>query len=213
MEKLFPGLHKFQSEIVPSRKRFFAQLAKGQDPDAIFITCSDSRVDPALITQTQPGQLFTIRNAGNIVPPKGSGSGEEASIEYGIDVLKIKDIVVCGHSHCGAMQGLLNPESLTELPTVISWLKHAEETKRILDANYRDQDPEKVLNITVLENVLVQLEHVRTLPAVRDALKKGLVTLHAWMYEIETGTIYAYDPEVEAFTPLLSQQDSVLAKK
>lgn len=213
MEKLFRGLHKFEFEIVPSRKRFFEELAKGQEPDAIFITCSDSRVDPALITQTQPGQLFTIRNAGNIVPPKGSGSGEEASIEFGIDVLKIKDIVVCGHSHCGAMQGLLNPESLTELPTISGWLKHAEETKRILDANYRDQDPERVLNITALENVLVQLEHVRALPAVRDALDKGLVTLHAWMYEIETGTIYSYDPEAEEFTPLLSQQDSLLAKK
>lgn len=213
MEKLFRGLHKFESEIVPSRKRFFEELAKGQDPDAIFITCSDSRVDPALITQTQPGQLFTIRNAGNIVPPKGSGSGEEASIEFGIDVLKIKDIVVCGHSHCGAMEGLLKPESLTELPNVSGWLKYAEETKRILDVNYRDQDPEKVLNITVLENVLVQLEHVRSLPAVKEALDKGLVTLHAWMYEIETGTIYAYDAEAEEFTPLLSQQDSLLAKK
>lgn len=213
MEKLLKGLHKFQSEIHPARKRFFEELAKGQSPDAIFITCSDSRVDPSLITQTQPGQLFTIRNAGNIVPPAGEGSGEEASIEYGIDVLKIKDIVVCGHSQCGAMKGLLNPETLSELPTVAKFLKHAEDTKRILDSNYRDQDFECVLNITVQENVLVQLEHVRGLPAVQEALKKGEVELHAWTYDIETGVIFAYDPEAEEFTPLLEQQSSILAKK
>lgn len=213
MEKLLHGLHKFQSEIVPSRKRFFEQLAKGQEPDAIFITCSDSRVDPSLITQTQPGQLFTIRNAGNIVPSPGFGSGEEGSIEYGIDVLKIRDIVVCGHSHCGAMQGLLNPESLTKLPNVVAWLKHAEETKRILDTNYKDQDFETVLNVTIQENVLVQLEHVRAMPCVQEALAKGEVALHAWVYEIETGMIYAYDPEAEEFSPLLEQQNSILAKK
>ncbi len=213
MEKLLHGLHKFQSEIHPARKRFFEELAKGQSPDAIFITCSDSRVDPQLITQTQPGQLFTIRNAGNIVPEAGLGSGEEASIEYGVDVLKIRDIVVCGHSHCGAMKGLLNPETLTELPTVASWLKHAEETKRILDANYREQDFECILNVTVQENVLVQLEHVRALPSVQEALKRGEVELHAWTYEIETGIIYSYDPESEEFTPLLEQQNSILAKK
>ncbi len=213
MKKLLRGLHKFQSEIQPTRKRFFEELAKGQNPDAIFITCSDSRVDPSLITQTQPGQLFTIRNAGNIVPPAGEGSGEEASIEYGIDVLKIRDIVVCGHSQCGAMQGLLKPETLTELPSVAKFLKHAEDTKRILDSNYREQDFECILNITIQENVLVQLEHVRGLPCVQEALKKGEVTLHAWTYKIETGVIYAYDPEEEEFTPLLEQPDGVLAKK
>lgn len=213
MKKLLHGLHKFQSEIHPSRKLFFEELAKGQNPDAIFITCSDSRVDPSLITQTQPGQLFTIRNAGNIVPPAGEGSGEEASIEYGIDVLKIRDIVVCGHSQCGAMKGLLKPETLTELPSVATFLKYAEDTKRILDSNYREQDFECVLNITVQENVLVQLEHVRGLPCVQEALKKGEVELHAWTYRIETGTIFAYDPEVEEFTPLLEQKNSILTKK
>jgi len=212
MKKLLRGLHKFQSEIHPTRKRFFEELAKGQNPDAIFITCSDSRVDPSLITQTQPGQLFTIRNAGNIVPPAGEGSGEEASIEYGIDVLKIRDIVVCGHSQCGAMKGLLKPETLTELPSVAKFLKYAEDTKRILDSNYREQDFECILNITVQENVLVQLEHVRGLPCVQEALKKGEVELHAWTYKIETGVIYAYDPEEEEFTPLLEQPNSVLAK-
>lgn len=213
MEKLLHGLHKFQSEIHPGRKRFFEELAKGQSPDAIFITCSDSRVDPQLITQTQPGQLFSIRNTGNIVPVAGLGSGEEASIEYGIDVLKIRDIVVCGHSQCGAMKGLLNPETLTELPTVASWLKHAEDTKRILDTNYRDQDFESVLNITIQENVLVQLEHVREHSSVKEALRKEKVNLHAWTYDIESGIIYAYDPEAEEFTPLLEQQSSILAKK
>ncbi len=213
MEKLLHGLHKFQSEIHPGRKDFFEGLAKGQNPDAIFITCSDSRVDPSLITQTQPGQLFTIRNAGNIVPAAGNSSGEEASIEYGIDVLNIRDIIVCGHSHCGAMKGLLNPETLSEIPSVANWLKYAEDTRRILDANYREQDFECVLNITVQENVLVQLEHVRSLPCVIDALAKGKVQLHGWTYEIETGVIYAYDPEAEEFTPLLGQQSNILAKK
>lgn len=213
MKKLLHGLHKFQSEILPSRKRFFEDLAKGQEPDAIFVTCSDSRVDPNLLTGTQPGEIFVIRNAGNIVPAAGFGSGEEASIEYGIDVLKIKDIIVCGHSHCGAMKGLLKPESLTELPTVATWLKHAQETRTIVEENYKEQDADTVLNITVQENVLVQLEHVRSYPCVQQALKEGRVTLHAWVYKFETGDVFAYDPEAEEFTPLLDQQASILAKK
>ena len=206
MKKLLRGLHKFQSEIQPARKRFFEDLAKGQNPDAIFITCSDSRVDPSLITQTQPGQLFTIRNAGNIVPAAGFASGEEASIEYGINVLKIKDIVVCGHSQCGAIKGLLQPESLEELPAVAHWLRHAEDTKRILDENYHEQDFETVLNIAIQENVLVQIEHLRTLPCIAKRIMKREIELHAWTYEIETGKVYVYDPIAEDFCPLIKTE-------
>lgn len=202
MKKLLKGLHHFQSEILSTNQEFFQELAKGQTPEAIFITCSDSRVVPDLFLTSAPGQLFSIRNAGNIVPPFGAGSGEEASIEFGVNVLGIKDIIVCGHSHCGAIKGLLQPETLTELPVVAQWLRHAEDTKRILDENYRDQDFDTVLNIAVQENVLVQIEHLRSLPCVKAKLEKGELKLHAWTYKIETGIVFVYDPEKEAFLPL-----------
>lgn len=202
MKKLLKGLHHFQSEIASVNQDFFEELAKGQSPEAIFITCSDSRVVPSLFLTSAPGQLFSIRNAGNIVPPFGTGSGEEASIEFGVNVLGIKDIIVCGHSHCGAMKGLLKPETLTELPVVAQWLRHAEETKRILDDNYREQDFETVLNIAIQENVLVQIEHLKTLPCVKNKLEKGELELHAWTYKIETGEVFVYDAAKEEFLPL-----------
>lgn len=207
MKKLLRGLHHFQSEIASVNQDFFQELAKGQSPEAIFITCSDSRVVPSLFLTSAPGQLFSIRNAGNIVPPHGAGSGEEASIEFGINVLGIKDIIVCGHSHCGAIKGLLQPETLTELPVVAHWLRHAEDTKRILDENYRDQDFDTVLNIAVQENVLVQIEHLKTLPCVKKKLEAGELELHAWTYKIETGIVFIYDAEKEAFLPLRKTEE------
>ena len=119
MQKLVDGIHKFQKDVFATQTRFFERLADGQKPLALFITCSDSRIDPSMLTQTKPGELFIMRNAGNIVPPYGASScGEAATIEYAVAVLGVRDIVVCGHSHCGAMTGLLHPDSLAELPLV-----------------------------------------------------------------------------------------------
>jgi carbonic anhydrase len=201
MEKIIRGIHHFQNTIFSSQRELFRRLATGQQPEALFITCSDSRILPNLLTQTKPGELFILRNAGNIVPPHGAANGGEgATIEYAVTALGIRDIIVCGHSHCGAMHGLLNQEKLTQMPSVVNWLQHAEATRRIVEEKYPEQTGEdRVLN-AVKENVLVQLENLRTHPSVAAGLALGKLTLHAWVYQIETGSVFAYDPEQRQFT-------------
>jgi carbonic anhydrase len=200
MEKIIRGVHQFQHNIFDSQKELFQRLAAGQKPEALFITCSDSRINPNLLTQTKPGDLFILRNAGNIIPPHGAANGGEgATIEYAVTALGIKDIIVCGHSHCGAMHGLLHQEALTSMPSVVNWLKHAEATRRIVEEKYAEGDEEdKVLN-AVKENVLVQLENLRTHPSIAAGLAMGKLKLHGWVYEIESGRVFAYDPEKKQF--------------
>lgn len=201
MHKLLAGLHHFQDHIFAQHQELFKRLKTGQHPRALFITCSDSRIDPSLITQTEPGELFILRNAGNIVPPYGAGhGGEAATIEYAVSVLKVKHVIVCGHSHCGAMAGLLQPDSLQGLPAVSAWLAHAETTKRIIQENYTHlQELKDQLPTTVQENVLVQLEHLRTHPSVAAALSRHDLNLHGWIYEFESGRVMAYHPGKHAF--------------
>lgn len=204
MEKLIRGIHTFQKDYFSNQEALFSRLARGQSPETLFITCSDSRINPNLLTQTEPGELFIMRNAGNLVPPHGAlkGGGEAATVEYAVAALGVKDIIVCGHSHCGAMKGLLNPESLKELPAMAAFLDHAEATRRIVIENYADlSDADKII-AAIKENVLVQLDHLRTLPAVAVRLGRGDIKLHAWVYEIETGQVYAFDAEDQAFHPL-----------
>jgi carbonic anhydrase len=127
MQKLIQGIHRFQQENFRPLQGLFEQLSKGQNPETLFITCSDSRIDPNLLTRSQPGDLFILRNAGNIVPPHGAGSGgEAATIEFAVAALGVKDIVICGHSHCGAMRGLLQPEQVASLPAVTPRLKRGD---------------------------------------------------------------------------------------
>ena len=204
MQKLVEGLHRFQHGAFNSQKKLFQKLVDGQAPIALFITCSDSRIDPNLLTQTEPGELFVLRNAGNIVPPYGAvQGGEAATIEYAVAVLKVRDIVVCGHSHCGAMSGLLNPQSLEGLTAVKSFLSYAECTRRITTENYTHiTDAKARLVATVEENVLVQLENLRTHPAVASALGRDEIHLHGWGYKCETGQIFSYDVEQGQFLPL-----------
>lgn len=209
MEKLVRGIHKFQNDCFSSRQDLFERLAKGQSPEALFITCSDSRISPTLITQTQPGDLFILRNAGNIVPPhRASNGGEAATIEYAVLALGVKDIIVCGHSHCGAMKGLLHPEDLKDLPAVASWLSHAETTRLIIKENYPDLSDKARLTTAIEENVLVQLENLRTHPAVAARLAKGELHLHGWVYKIETGEVFNYDPEQGQFTSITDANKS-----
>jgi len=204
MQKLIEGIHQFQQTIFDSQKRLFKRLAHGQQPLALFITCSDSRIDPNLLTQTQPGELFILRNAGNIVPPySGLSGGEAATIEYAVAVLKVQDIIICGHSLCGAMGALLKPEQLDGLTAVKGWLQHAEATSRIIKENYTHLTDEKArLIATVEENVLVQLEHLRTHPSVAAAVGRGDLKLHGWTYKFETGQVFAFDPEQGQFLPI-----------
>jgi carbonic anhydrase len=203
MQKLIQGIHQFQKESFRPLQGLFEELAKGQNPETLFITCSDSRIDPTLLTKAQPGDLFILRNAGNIIPPQGAGNGgEAATIEFAVAALGVKDIIVCGHSHCGAMQSLLRPEKVVSLPAVAAWLSHAETTRRIVRDNYGHLDEDRLLVAAVEENVLVQLENVRTLPAVASRLVKGDLHLHGWVYKIETGEVFAYDLASGQFVPL-----------
>ncbi len=207
MQKLIQGIHRFQQESFRPLQGLFEQLSKGQNPETLFITCSDSRIDPNLLTRSKPGDLFILRNAGNIVPPHGAASGgEAATIEFAVAALAVKDIILCGHSHCGAMNGVLYPEQVASLPAVSSWLSHAETTRRIVKDNYSHLDGDRLLTATVEENVLVQLENLRTLPAVASRLVRGDLHLHGWVYKIETGEVFAYDLTCGQFVPVAQYQ-------
>jgi carbonic anhydrase len=204
MQKLVEGIHRFQKDVFCRQQLFFERLVDGQQPLALFITCSDSRIDPNMLTQTQPGELFIMRNAGNIIPPYSSGGcGEAASIEYAIGLLGVRDIIICGHSHCGAMNALMHPEQAESLPAVRSWLEYAEATRRIIGENYNHlSDMRARLTATVEENVLVQLENLRTHPSVLAALARREIRLHGWVYKFETGQVFAYNAESGQFESL-----------
>jgi carbonic anhydrase len=203
MQKLVEGIHHFQANIFDSQRELFERLTDGQNPQALFICCSDSRINPNLLTQTDPGDLFILRNAGNLIPPHGAANGGEAgTIEYAISALGIKDVIVCGHSHCGAMCALLNPENVREMPAVAAWLAHAEATRRIMKEKYADLRDKALLTATVEENVLVQLENLRTHPSVAAGLARGDLKLHGWVYKLETGQVFAYDPTRGQFLPI-----------
>jgi carbonic anhydrase len=203
MQKLVQGIHHFQANIFRSQRDLFARLAHSQNPVALLITCSDSRIDPNLVTQTEPGDLFVLRNAGNIVPPFGAANGgEEATIEYAVEGLGVPDIVVCGHSSCGAMTALLRPDGLQRMPAVAKWLGHAEATRRIMIDKYRELKDAALVTATVEENVLVQLENLRTHPAVAAGVARDRLKLHGWVYKIETGQVFAFQPEAGQFLPI-----------
>ncbi len=207
MQKLVQGIHQFQKNGFVPLQGLFEQLAKGQTPETLFITCSDSRIDPNLLTCSKPGDLFILRNAGNIVPPHGAASsGEAATIELAVAGLQVKDIIICGHSHCGAMAAVLDPEMVVSMPAVSSWLSYAETTRRIIHNNYAHLDGVQLLTATVEENVLVQLENLRTLPAVASRLARGDLNLHAWVYKLETGEVFAYDVASGQFVPVAANR-------
>ena len=203
MEKIIRGVHSFQRDVFSTQEELFQRLAAGQEPEALFVTCSDSRIDPCLVTQTKPGDLFIFRNAGNIIPPFGaSNGGEAAAVEFAVAGLGVKDIIVCGHSLCGAIQGLLNPETIEGMPTVAAWLGHAAATKKILEEKYHDESDDQLLIDAVKENVLVQLDNLRTHPSVAVKLSQRKLKLHASVYKFETGEMFAFDPEAERYAPL-----------
>ena len=219
MHKLIQGVQRFQNTVFPERRESFERLAAGQSPHTLFITCSDSRIDPALLTQSEPGELFVVRNAGNIVPPYGAGDGggEGATIEYAITALGIMDIVVCGHSHCGAMKGLLHPEAVSHMPLVADWLRQAENTRRQVEAQTsaealantaKDDD---LLAYAVERNVLDQMENLRTYPAIAAATAPHPVRIYGWVYHLESGNVDVYDPIVSRFVPLRGAEDTMLS--
>jgi carbonic anhydrase len=190
---------------VQPNQDFFERLAGEQTPAALFITCSDSRVNPNLLTQTDPGELFVLRNVGNIIPPDGiSNNSEAAAVEFAVEGLGIRDIIVCGHTHCGAMKGLLDPQSLRTMTHVRKWLRHAEATQQIVQENYRHLSGAARLTAAAEENVLVQIKHLQTMPSVAEALARGELNVYGWMYKIDTGDVFQYDWNEKQFLPLVA---------
>jgi carbonic anhydrase len=214
MEELLSGIHQFRAQVFQREKDFYSNLVAGQSPSTLFIGCSDSRVDPTIITQSDLGELFVLRNAGNIVPCYGaSKGGEPATIEYAVSALGVRDIVICGHSGCGALQAMLNPASMDKLPLVKSWLNQAEATRRIMEENYAQLDGAALLEVAVREHVLVQIENLQTHPAVAVRLQRGELTLHAWVYLIESGDILAYSTEDGGFASLTQISTQAASKR
>lgn len=202
MQKIIEGFVKFQKEVYPGRTDLFKKLAGQQNPKALFVTCSDSRVVPELLTQQEPGDLFVIRNAGNIVPPYGpEPGGVSATVEYAVSVLKITDIVICGHSNCGAMAAISSCQCLDHLPAVSHWLRYSDAAKVIVSSReYADQ--QEKADALVRENVVAQLANIRTHPAVALAISQGRLNLHGWVYNIENGAIEALDGNTMQFVAL-----------
>ena len=216
MNRLIEGVAKFRRDVYPQYEELFAELANAQAPETLFITCADSRIVPDLITQSKPGELFICRNAGNMVPAYGEAfGGVSATIEYAVTVLPIRDIVVCGHTGCGAMKALMHPEQAESMSAVKSWLHHGQLARRIVEDHHKDlSEDEKIRRLTE-ENVIAQLEHLRTHPSVASRLRTDAVRLHGWVYEIGTGRIQAYDAAQGRFVPveeLVTELQSELAR-
>jgi carbonic anhydrase len=222
VDSIIQGISTFRGSVFPGQQRMYQRLVRdGQHPKALIIACADSRVAPEHITQTGPGELFVCRNAGNIVPPFSQmNGGVSSAIEYAVVALGVRDIVVCGHSDCGAMKGLMQPGALAAMPNVAAWLRHSHAADRIVCEAYPDDiAPHDRLRALALENVVVQLAHLRTHPSVAAALAKGELSLHGWFFEIETGALLAYDgrrfvplddgalPVAEASSPRLAARD------
>ena len=202
MHDIIEGFLKFQREAFPTRSGLFKELATAQNPKALFIACSDSRVVPELLTQQEPGDLFVIRNAGNIVPAYGAQpGGVSASVEYAVAVLGVTDIIICGHSDCGAMTAIYSNTNLEHLPAVASWLAHADAAKVVNAARSHTSATERVADM-VRGNTIAQLANIKTHPSVALALDQNRLNLHGWVYDIETGSIDTLDGATGHFVPL-----------
>jgi len=208
MKKIIEGLVKFQKEVFPSHEELFSQLATGQSPEVLFITCSDSRIAPTLLTQTKPGELFIIRNAGNIVPAYGQAiGGVTGTIEYAVSALKVKDVIICGHSDCGAMKGVLDPDKVASLKSVAAWLHHGDAARAVVVENFSHLSEEEKLITLTEQNVLAQLRNIQTHPSVAGALQAGRLRLHGWIYHIGTGQVTAYHHQKGAFVAVTESSE------
>lgn len=200
--ELLDGVHTFEEEVYPQKKDLFQSLAYDQTPPTLFITCADSRISPSLITQTEPGELFLIRNVGNIVPAYGNMVGAVASaIEYAVGALRVKNIIVCGHSNCGAMSALIsmatNPEKLADMPTVRRWLHNAEAAAATIgDLRAEDVGPKDVRDLAEA-NVRLQITHLKTHPIVAKALSRNELNVQGWYYDIKKGRIHILSEETK----------------
>ncbi len=200
MDRLIKGHKRFLAEVFPERRGHFHLLSEGQSPEWLFITCSDSRVVPDLVLGTEPGDLFITRNAGNVIPVTSHDvDGCTATIEYAVNVLKVRDAILCGHSDCGAMKAALNKTALVGLPKAERWLNHVEaafEYRQPL--NPADGESAELASL-IRGNVVAQLINLKAQPAVRKAMGEGTLRVHGWYYDILTGRIEEYDEEQGRF--------------
>lgn len=197
MQKLEEGIHEFQSTYFADNKGMFRRLEeRGQNPETLFITCSDSRVVPNLITNTEPGDLFLVRNVGNIVPSTKRGvlGGVSAAIEYAVEVLNVTNVIVCGHTDCGAIGAILHPERMAHLPNVARWLGESGSIPRLIEERYGKLAPNERMVAAIEENVLLQLENLRTFDFVAKRLDDGRLKMNGWVYKIGTGQVFSYEP-------------------
>jgi carbonic anhydrase len=208
MQRLIEGVHRFRREEFGRYQELFERLAReGQRPHTLFITCSDSRVLAELVTHSEPGDLFVVKNVGNIVTPfaaSGSANSTAAAIEFAVEVLGVSDVVVCGHTQCGAMEALLHggPE-VTGLPHLRAWLEVAAPVRGLIERNYAHlTDPQARLTAAAEENVLFALENLRSYPMVAQRLAVGALRLHGWCFKIATAEMFAYEPRSNQFLPV-----------
>jgi carbonic anhydrase len=208
LAELKAGIRRFRTEIYPENEATYVEaVSKPQRPHALFVTCADSRIDPELITQSGPGDLFVTRNVGNLVPAYGEMmGGVSAVIEYAVMALKVQHVVVCGHTDCGAMKGLLNPGSLTEMPTVRSWLKNAHTALSVATSLAEpNEKPSVLMQRLTEENVLLQLQHLRTHPSVAGAMAREELTISGWVYDIGRGEVRISEDGGRVFLPVTTE--------
>jgi carbonic anhydrase len=203
MDKLFKGIAKFRQDDFESHKELFQSLRRMQKPHTLFIGCADSRVVPDLITRTMPGELFTVRNIANIVPPfrhTEEYAGTTSSIEYAVLALEVENIVVCGHSNCGGCAAMNQPaEKLTHLPNVRRWLEISKEVRGRVDRQMDVECAEKREWLTEQINILVQMRNLLTYPYVKERYQLGSLNIYGWYYIIETGEIFNFNDQTETF--------------
>ena len=213
MNELIGRVFSFEKTVFPLHSALYTKLAtNGQSPKALMISCADSRVLPEQLLQAGPGDLFVCRNAGNIVPPFAQKNGGVSStVEYAVMALGVRDIIVCGHSDCGAMKAVANPQSLAGMPNVAAWLNHADAAQKVVADCYHGLDDAERVRAISLENVVAQLAHLRTHPAVASGLARGEIALHGWFVEIHAGQILALDGVSGRFVPLREDQPLPIA--
>jgi carbonic anhydrase len=197
MQRLEDGIHHFKANYFASNRELFEQLATtGQQPETLFITCSDSRIVPTLITNASPGELFIVRNVGNIVPSveRGVLGGVSAAIEYAVEVLEVGNVIVCGHTHCGAIEAILHADRVSHLPHVSRWLAESSRVPQIIEERYGHLEDEARMTAAVQENVLLQLENLRSFDFIVRRLDAGRLKMNGWVYRIATGDVFDYEP-------------------
>jgi carbonic anhydrase len=204
MKKLIRGIVDFRKNVRPAVKETFARLALGQRPDALLIACSDSRVVPNLFASSDPGDLFVVRNVGNLIPPFGTdGKAEEdseaAAIDFALNSLPIRDIIVCGHSECGAMQAMVQGRPELGSHALKNWLRHADASLQRLESSSRLGADLARHNQLSQHNVLEQIEHLKTYPLVREGVREGRLQLHGWWFDIKEAVVYDYSEKEGRF--------------